>query len=229
MISSQDTQCENKTRILIVDDHAVVRQGLTTLISQEPDLAVCGEAENVHQAMCAIRALQPDIAVVDLSLGGQDGIELIKDVIKQYGKIRILVLSMHRESLYGERALRAGASGYIMKQEAAEMIIVAIRQILKGEIYLSEQMVSHTVHKFIDNGYELGIDPVESLTDRELEVFRLIGRGHETRQIADELHLSPKTVETYRAHLKEKLLLTTATELAQYAFKWIKDESGSSL
>ena len=227
MMLSQGGPSDDKTRILIVDDHPVVRQGLTTLINQEPDLVVCGEAENVHQAMTAIRALHPNLAVIDLSLGGQDGIELIKDIVQQYGKIHILVLSMHRESLYAERALRAGASGYIMKQEAVEMVIVAIRQIVKGEIYLSDHMVSHTVHKFIDSGYNLGEDPVESLSDRELEVFRLIGRGHETRQIASELHLSPKTVETYRAQIKKKLDITSSTELAQQAFQWIKDESGS--
>ena len=228
MIPYQNTRFIDKTKLLIIDDHAVVRQGLTTLINQEPDLSVCGEAENVPQAMSAIQALQPDMAIVDLSLGGQDGIELIKNVVRQYHRIKILVLSMHHESFYGERALRAGANGYITKHEAAEMIIVAIRQILKGEVYLSERIVSQTVHKFIDNGYESGVDPVESLTDRELEVFRLIGRGYESRRIAEELHLCTKTVETYRTHLRKKLHLTSTTELAEYAFKWIEDDSGSS-
>ena len=195
MMSSQETLCNDKTNILIVDDHPVVRQGLTTLINQELDLTVCGEAENVPQAMGAIRALQPDMVVVDLSLAGQDGIELIKDIMIRYRRTPILVLSMHSESLYAERALRAGASGYIMKHEVAEMVIIAIRQILKGEIYLSDHMVSQTVHKFVDNWSDLSENPVESLSDRELEVFRLIGRGLETRQIAQRLHLSPKPLK----------------------------------
>ena len=212
---------ENKTKILIVDDHPIVRQGLAELVNHEDDLVVGGQAEDAHQAMTAIKELRPDVAVVDISLKETSGMELIKDIYAQYPNLPVLALSMHDESLYAERALRAGARGYVMKQEATEKVIEAIRKIRSGEVYVSDKMAARMVRKLVGGGTETSTSAIERLSDRELEVFRLIGKGHGTRQISERLHLSIKTIETYRAHIKEKLDLADAAELLQYAIQWV--------
>jgi DNA-binding NarL/FixJ family response regulator len=214
-----------KIRVLVVDDHPIVRQGLSQLINQEPDLMVCGQAEDARTALDAIDPSQPDILIVDVSLDGPDGIELLKTIRANDSRLPVLILSMHDESLYAERALRAGANGYIMKQEATERVLVAIRQILGGEVYVSERMAKKMVQQFIGGSGVSKRSLIDELTDRELEVFRLIGQGHGTRQIAEELHLSVKTVESYYAHIKEKLFLKNARELVQHAVQWV--ESGN--
>jgi DNA-binding NarL/FixJ family response regulator len=214
-----------KIRVLVVDDHPIVRQGLSQLINQEPDLMVCGQAEDARTALDAIDPSQPDILIVDVSLDGPDGIELLKTIRAKDARLPVLILSMHDESLYAERALRAGANGYIMKQEATERVLVAIRQILGGEVYVSERMAKKMVQQFIGGSGVSQRSFIDQLTDRELEVFRLIGQGHGTRQIAEELHLSVKTVESYYAHIKEKLFLKNGRELVQHAVQWI--ESGN--
>jgi len=209
-----------RSRVFIVDDHPIVRQGLKLLIDQEPDLMVCGEAETADAVLPAIRQLQPAIAVIDLSLGHDSGIELIKNIRLQHPDLPLLVLSMHDESLYAERALRAGAKGYIMKQEAPEKVIIAIRQVLQGAIYVSDAMKAKLLNKIIDSR-EKKSSPIELLSDRELQVFKLLGSGLGTRQVADSLHVSIKTVEAYRANIKEKLNLKGSAELVQHAIHWV--------
>ncbi|MHC4564973.1 MAG: response regulator [Planctomycetota bacterium] len=210
-----EAEIENKTRILIVDDHPIVRQGLAELVNHESDLVVCGQAEDSHEAIKAIKDLSPTMAIIDISLKETSGLELIKDIHSQCPDLPVLALSMHDEMLYAERALRAGAMGYIMKQEATENVIVAVRRILGGEIYVSNRMAARMVRKLVTGQIEPSTSQVESLSDRELEVFHLIGKGHGTRQISERLHLSVKTIETYRAHIKEKLNLADAAELLQ--------------
>ncbi|MHC4474924.1 MAG: response regulator transcription factor [Planctomycetota bacterium] len=217
---------EGKTRIVIVDDHPIVRQGLAELINHEDDFIVCGQAEDSHEAMATIRAKQPDLVVVDISLKQTSGMELIKDIKAQYPNLAVLALSMHDESLYAERALRAGAKGYIMKAEATENVVSAIRKVMTGQIYVSDRMAAKMVRKLVGGGPEVGVSAIERLSDRELEVFSLIGQGYGTRQIAERLHLSVKTIETYRAHIKEKLNLADASELLQYAIQWRSTQEG---
>ena len=208
-----------KCKVFLVDDHPIVRQGLALFIEREPDLMVCGEAEDATSALQAIRDAAPDFVILDISLNGPDGLELLKTLRVRYPNLPALVLSMHDESVYAERALRAGASGYIMKQEAADKVITAIRHILGGDVYLSDNLTKRMLQQFV-NGSISPRDPLAKLSDRELEVFRLIGAGHGTRQIADELHVSTKTVESYQAHIKEKLALRNARELVQHAVEW---------
>ena len=216
-----------KAKIIVVDDHPIVRQGLVQMISHEPDLEVCAEAEAAADALKAIAATGPDAAIVDLSLKGSSGLELLKDIRVRYPKLPVLVLSVYDESMYAERALRAGARGYMMKEEAAEKVITAIRRILSGQIYLSESMASRFLHVFVDGRPEGGTSPAERLSDRELEVFQLIGQGFGNTDIARQLHLSPKTVETYRGHIKEKLNLSSSTELLQSAIRWAQSLGGT--
>ena len=211
-----------KARILVVDDHPIVRQGLSLLMDRQPDLIVCGEAGDMPAAMKAIAALKPDILILDISLEGTDGIEVLKNVRLTHPKLPILVLSMHDESLYAERALRAGANGYVMKQEPTEKVLDAVRRLLRGEVYVSGRIASKILQHCV-GGALPSKSPIDGLTDRELEVFRLIGAGYGTRQIAQELHLSVKTVETYQAHLKEKLSLKNGHELIQHAVRWATD------
>jgi DNA-binding NarL/FixJ family response regulator len=213
-----------KATIIIVDDHPIVRQGLADLINQEPDLAVVGQAEDAPEAMQTIRKIKPDIVIIDVSLKETSGIELIKDVKALDPNIPVLILSMHDESLYAERALRAGAKGYIMKQEATEKIVNAIRAVLKGQLYLSDKMSSRILRKIVGGGVEVESSPIDRLSDRELEVFTLLGQGHGTRQISEQLHLSIKTIETYRSHIKEKLGLADSTELLQHAIQWVNSQ-----
>lgn len=224
--TQSETQTENKTRVLIVDDHPIVRQGLAELINHESDLAVCGQAEDAHEAIKAIRELDPDMAIIDISLKETSGLELMKDIHAQYPNMPVLALSMHDENLYAERALRAGAMGYVMKQEATENVIAAIRKILGGEIYVSSRMAGRMVRKLVTGQTETSTSQIDSLSDRELEVFHLIGKGHGTRQISERLHLSVKTIETYRAHIKEKLNLADAAELLQHAIQWVNSCGG---
>jgi DNA-binding NarL/FixJ family response regulator len=209
-----------KRRIFVVDDHPIVRQGLALLINREPDLEVCGDAEEAGSALQRIEELKPDLAVLDISLTGPDGLDLLKIIRARDPNLPVLILSMMDELLYAERALRAGANGYIMKQQATEKVLVAIRRILGGEIYVSERMANKMLHLFVGGSPGEQSSPVADLTDRELEVFRLIGDGHGTRQIADQLRLSIKTVESYQAHIKEKLSLKNGRELVQRAIQW---------
>ncbi len=213
-----------KYAVIIVDDHPIVRQGLAQLINQESDLHVCGQAEDAHEAMRIIKTENPDLAIVDLSLKETSGMELIKDIKIQYPHLPVLTLSMHDEAVYAERALRAGAKGYIMKQEATEKVITAIRQVLTGKVYISDGMAARMVTKLVAGPTEVGISLVDRLSDRELEVFRLIGEGYGTREMADKLHLSVKTIETYRAHIKEKMALQDANELLRSAIQWVSAE-----
>jgi DNA-binding NarL/FixJ family response regulator len=208
-----------KCRVLLVDDHPVVRQGLALFIDRESDLTVCGQANDATSALQVIRNSTPDFVVLDISLEGPDGLELLKILRAEYPKLPVLVLSMHDELLYAERALRAGANGYIMKQEATDRVLTAIRHILGGDVYLSDRFTKRMLQQFV-NGSAPPRDPLAKLSDRELEVYRLIGTGHGTRQIADELHVSTKTIESYQAHIKEKLALRNARELVQHAVEW---------
>ena len=216
-----------KTTVFVVDDHPIVRQGLTLLINRESDLAVCGEAEEMHSALRSIQAVKPDILIVDISLNGPDGLELLKNIRIKLPRLPVLILSMHDESVYAERALRVGANGYIMKQEATEKVLVALRRILSGEIYVSEKIANSMLQHYVHGTNSARHSSVAELTNRELEVFRLIGEGHGTRQIADELHLSVKTVESYQAHIKEKLSLRSARELVQHAVQWNVSEKSA--
>jgi len=207
-----------------VDDHPIVRQGLAMLINQEQDLVVCGQAEDAHEALRVVRESEPDMVIVDISLKETSGVELIKDLQVQYPDLPILTLSMHDEAVYGERALRAGARGYIMKQEATEKVVTAIRRVLEGEIYVSAVMAAKMVSKLIGGAGKKTGSPVERLSDRELEVFRMLGEGYNTREMAEKLHLSVKTIETYRAHIKDKLGLQDASELLRSAIQWVNTE-----
>lgn len=218
---------KNKRKIFIVDDHPVFRQGLADLINQEQDLLVCDQAEDGPQALKAIRALRPDMVVVDITLKETSGLELIKDLKVHYPNLPVLTLSMHEESLYAERTLRAGAKGYITKREASDRVIAAIRKVLSGGVYISNGMAAKLVSRLIGSGPEAGASATDRLSDRELEVFRLIGQGHGSLQIAEKLCLSVKTIETYRAHIKEKLNLANAAELRRYAIQWVNSPSAS--
>jgi DNA-binding NarL/FixJ family response regulator len=213
-----------KKTVFVVDDHPIVRQGLALLINREPDLTVCGEAEEMHAALSAIPVAKPDILIVDISLNGPDGLELLKNIRITSPRLPVLILSMHDESIYAERALRAGANGYIMKQEATENVLVALRRILNGEIYVSGRIANSMLQHYVHGASPSPQSSISELTDRELEVFRLIGEGHSTRQIAEELHISVKTVESYQAHIKEKLSLRSARELVQHAIQWAISE-----
>ena len=215
-----------KYRVLLVDDHPIVRQGLGLLIDRESDLSVCGEADGAHSAFHAIETLRPDIVLLDISLNGPDGLEVLKEIRMKSGSLPVLILSMHDESIYAERAMRAGANGYIMKQEATEKVLIAIRRILQGDVYLSDRLTTTMLQQYVRGGAHTKSSPLLNLTDRELEVFRLIGEGHGTRQIADELHLSVKTIESYQAHIKEKLALRNARELVQHAIEWTVNLNG---
>ena len=219
-MSAATVETTHKVKVFVVDDHPIVRQGLAQLINQEADLVVCGQAESARSTLESLESCRPDIMIVDVSLEGPDGIELLKEIKARDTRIPVLILSMHDESLYAERALRAGASGYIMKQEATELVLTAIRRILAGEIYVSDRMARHFLQQYVSGSGPAKPSTVEDLSDRELEVFRLIGQGLGTRQIAESLHLSVKTVETHYAHIKDKLCLKNARALVQYAVEW---------
>ena len=215
----------NKRRIFIVDDHPIVRQGLAQLIDSEPDLVVSGQGEDAYQSLRAILQNKPALVLVDVSLKDSDGIELLKELRSQDQDLSVLVLSMHDESLYAERALRAGARGYIMKQEAPQTLLQAIRKVLTGQVYLSEAMGANLLQRMV-GGRKSGKAelPMDRLTDRELEVFRMIGAGRSVKEIADKLFISPNTVEAHREHIKEKLGVKSSADLLRFAIRNTPDE-----
>jgi len=215
----------SKNRILIVDDHPLFRHGIADLINAEPDLEVCGEADNAPAALEGIRKHLPDLVTIDISLRGANGIELLKSIRAEHARLPLLVLSMHDESLFALRALRAGARGYIMKQEALDRVMSAIRHVLGGELYVSPSMSGRMIQEFVQGGTGASASIADKLTDRELEILQLIGHGHGVQQIARELNLSAKTVETHRAHIKEKLNFQTARELARFAVQWVDQQT----
>lgn len=214
-----------KKRVMIVDDHPVVRQGLALLIDQQPDLEVCAEADSVAGAFARYTETSPDLVIIDLSLKDGSGIELIKEIKARNENARMLVSSMHDESLFAERVLRAGAKGFISKQEATDNIVDAARQILEGRVYLSSRMSDQILHRLVAHGEDSNRSPIESLSDRELEVFEMIGQGLATREIAGKLDLSPKTVETYRENIKAKLNLPNGTALTRHAVQWLLENT----
>lgn len=214
-----------RRRLLLVDDHPILRQGLAQVINRQPDLTVCGETDNGHEAMAFIeRGGSPDLVLIDLSLRSGDGIELVKDIRARFPGTLMLVLSMHDEFVYAERALRAGARGYIMKQERVEQLLAAIARVLGGGIYVSPKLAEKMVDQYVGGPREAVGLAVDRLTDRELQVFRLIGQGLGTRLIAEELGLSRKTIESHREHIKEKLHLRNGDELIQRAIQWMRDQ-----
>ena len=211
----------DKRRVLLVDDHPIVCEGLAQKINGEPDLIVCGQARDTSAALEAVEKLRPDLAVVDIALGDTSGIELIKDIKVRHPKLPTLVLSMHDEALYAERSLHAGAKGYVMKQEEPEVLLRAIRQILRGQIYLSEKVRDAIVNRLGGNLPEGEIATLpQQLSDRELQVFQMIGDGYATHEIANRLHLSVKTVASHRENIKKKLDLKTIEELSRFAIHW---------
>lgn len=211
-----------RARVLIVDDHPTVREGLAMCIEREPDLEVCGEAAELGEALRLVTETQPDVAVVDISLKCGSGIDLIKRIKDRHDHVRTLVWSMHGESLYAERALRAGALGYVNKDQATNTIIEAIRRVLEGRIWLSEMMSERLLLRAVGGTrLKLATSPVDDLADRELEVFRFVGEGMKTAEIADRLHLSVKTIETYRDRIRQKLDLADGTALVHYATQWV--------
>jgi DNA-binding NarL/FixJ family response regulator len=210
-----------RDRVLIVDDHPAVREALAVRIRRQPDLEVCGEAADVGEALRLLTNTHPDVAVVDITLKSGDGIELIKRIKDRDAHVRILVWSMHGESLYAERALRAGALGYVNKDQVTGTIIEAIRRVRDGKVWLSEAMAERVLHRAVGGDRGAAGSPVDALADRELEVFCLIGQGARTAEIAERLHLSIKTVETYRDRIRQKLDLADGTKLAHYATQWV--------
>ena len=213
-------------RIFLVDDHPVTREGLARIINHEAGLVVCGVAGTAARAVAAIEQQKPDLVIIDVSLAaGASGLELIKDLATRHARLAMLVLSTHDETLYAERALRAGARGYVMKQEPIERVMQAIRKVLTGEVYLSPAMNERMLRKMTSPHPSPLASEIEQLSDRELEVFRLLGQGRGTRQIASDLHLSISTVETYRTHIKEKLRLNRAPELVRHAVEWVHSQA----
>src|SRR5665213_3227320 len=213
-----------KNKIFLVDDHPLVREWLANLINEQSDLQVCGGAGNAPEAFQLIGVLKPGVVIVDLSLAAGSGLDLVKDIKAAHPGVTTIVLSMHDESLYAERALRAGARGYIMKREAAKKIIEGIRTVLAGQLYVSEKIAAMMAEKFVEGRTAASASPIEQLSNRELEVFQLLGLGHSTRQIADHLHVGFKTVQAYNARIKEKLKLVNATELLREAMRWQENQ-----
>ena len=224
---SRADPARNRMRVLIVDDHPMTRAGLVHVINHEPDLIVCAEAENAADALDAVYACEPDLALADITLPGKSGLELVKDIKAIRPGLPILVISMHDESLYAERVLRAGARGYITKHEGGKKLIQAIRQVLSGQIYVSEKMSAQILETF--SGGQAGSvrSLIAQLSDREFEVFELLGEGLSARAIADRLHLSTKTVDVHRANIKMKLAIKTTSELISYAARWIEHRTNS--
>ena len=209
-----------KSRVFIVDDHPLVREGLANLINAQHDLMVCGEAEDSTQAITRIHKARPDVALIDISLKNESGLELVKDLRSQFPQVALIVLSMHDEALYAERALRAGAQGYVMKREASKNVLASIRRVLEGGVYVSGRVTSRMVLRLSSPGKAASSSPVERLSDRELEIFRLLGQGRTTSQIAGDLNLSLKTVQAYCARAKEKFGVTTLVDLLRAAIRW---------
>jgi DNA-binding NarL/FixJ family response regulator len=214
-----------KSRVFLVDDHAMFREGLRQLIERDPEIVVCGDADEASAALQGIRATRPDLVIVDISLGGTSGIDLIKSIKKEYEDLPVLVVSMHDESLYAERALRAGAMGYVMKHEPSKTVKAAIRKVLGGDMHLSETMAGSMVGKFMRGSTEPPASPLEALSDRELEVFRMLGQGKAVRIIADEMNVTIATINSFRNRIKEKLHLKTSTEVMLRAIQLVQDET----
>jgi DNA-binding NarL/FixJ family response regulator len=218
------TRTKQRAQVVIVDDHPAVREALALRIGRQPDLEVCGEAADMSEALRLVADTEPDVAVIDISLKTGNGIDLIKRIRDRNDHIRILVWSMHSETLYAERALRAGALGYINKDQATDRIVEAIRRVLAGKVWLSEPMAERMLQRAVgEKRPEATRSPLDALADRELEVFRLIGEGVKTADIAERLHLSVKTVETYRDRIRQKLDLSDGTKLAHSATQWVLD------
>jgi DNA-binding NarL/FixJ family response regulator len=215
---------DNRTRILLVDDHAVVRYGIAQLINRQADLVVCGEEEDAANALAAIGKVNPDLVIADISLKDSSGLELMRNIKAQYSKLPVLVVSAHDESIYAEIAFRAGALGYLMKAEALDKIIMAVRRVLSGNVYVSEALAARMLQQQISGKTDIHESPVKQLSDRELEVFQLIGQWKKTSEIAQELHLSIKTIEYYREQIKHKLGLKSSSELTQHATAWVQRE-----
>jgi len=209
-----------KSRVFIVDDHPLVREGLTNLINGQDDLIVCGEAKDSAQTIEGMVKARPDVALIDISLENESGLELVKQLRSQFPQVALIILSMHDEGLYAERALRAGARGYVMKHETSKSVLASIRQVLAGGVYVSEKIVKRMALRVASSREALARSPVERLSDRELEIFRLLGQGRTTSQIASDLNLSLKTVQAYCARAKEKFGVTSLTELLRAAFRW---------
>jgi DNA-binding NarL/FixJ family response regulator len=209
-----------KTKILLVDDHPLVREWLATLINQQSDLEICGETDSAPKALQMLGVVNPAVAMVDISMEGGSGIELIKNIKASHPSVQVIVLSMHDEALYAERALRAGARGYVMKRDATKRVLQAIRCVLAGKLYLSDKMAMLMAEKFVAGSHSTPGSALENLSDRELEVFQLLGRGYSTKRIAEELHVSVKTIQAFCARIKEKLGLVSATELLREATRW---------
>lgn len=220
----EQVEAPAKLKVLLVDDHPITRQGMKALVNQQPNLEVCGEADNAPYAIELVGKLQPDLAIVDIALKTTNGIELTKNIKVQAPNLPVLIVSMHDEGLYAERALRAGAMGYLMKQEAGEKIIAAIQRLLAGEIYLSDKIKEKMLHRFVNKKGDGMVFSIDTLSDREMEVFQLIGNGYSTRQIAQKLNLSSKTIDSYREHLKLKLNLESGAELVRHAIQWARNE-----
>jgi DNA-binding NarL/FixJ family response regulator len=216
---------EKKIRVFLVDDHPLVRESLISLINQQDDMEVCGDAEDMAHGLKAIGGLAPDVAIVDISLKESSGLELIKALRLRFPAVQLVVLSMHDEKLYAERCLRAGARAYVMKRESTRRIITAIREVAQGKLFLSDAMATALAQKFVGGRQGGGGSPLEDLSDRELEVFNLLGRGLGTRQVADSLNVSIKTVQAYCARIKQKLQLGSATELLREAVRWHEQQS----
>lgn len=209
-----------RRRILIVDDHPMTRRGMAQLIGQQPDLMICGEAGDASQALASVGALKPHLVLADVSLPGKHGLELIKDIKALHPDVLVLVVSMHEENIFAERALRAGARGYLMKNEGGERLVEAIRQVLDGKLYVSQSMSASILDGFAGHRRRGDNSALGALTDREFEVFQFVGEGLTTREIGDRLHLSGKTVETHRLHIRDKLGLKTGPELIKFAVRW---------
>src|SRR6266513_1821422 len=220
MNPSPSGKVARKSRVFIVDDHPLVREGLTNLINGQDDLFVCGEAKDSAQAINGITKARPDVALIDISLTNESGLELVKQLARQFPRVALIILSMHDEALYAERALRAGARGYVMKHETSKSVLASIRRVLTGEIYVSERIVNRMALRLASSGQEVARSPVERLSDRELEIFQLLGQGRTPSEIAGDLNLSLKTVQAYCARAKEKFGVTSLTELLRAAIRW---------
>ena len=216
-----------RSRVYLVDDHAMFREGLRQLIEREPDFVVCGDAEEAGAALKGIKATAPDLVIVDISLGGASGIDLIKSIKKDYEDLPVLVVSMHDESLYAERAVRAGAMGYVMKHEPSKTVKIAIRKVLGGDMHLSENMANTIAGRVLLNNPDQAASPLEALSDRELEVFRMLGQGKGVRLIAEEMNVTIPTINTFRNRIREKLHLKTSTEVMLRAIQWVQDETSA--
>src|SRR5712692_5365149 len=220
MNTKTTAEIARKRRVFLVDDHPLVREGLSNLINHQDDLSVCGEAEDSGGARAGIEKTKPDVALIDISLKNESGLELVKNLESKFPNVALIVLSMHDEALYAERALRAGARGYVMKRETTKSVLTAIRRVLQGDVYVSERVVNVMARRLGSSRRAAANSPVELLSDRELEVFRLLGQGRTTSQIAEDLHLSLKTVQAYCARAKEKFGVHSLGELLRAAFRW---------